>query len=244
MKESNLMKKLLKQQKIRIVVILIFVIVSIGATILLIPFVKFLSTEEGRYTISNVVDESGIFGPLLFILMQILQIVVAFLPGEPIEIIGGVLFGTVGGLIACLIGVFLGTTLVFFLVKKMGKPLVDVFVSEEKMSNIKLFNDEKKLELMTLLLFAIPGTPKDILTYIVPLTKIKPSRYFAIATFARIPSIVTSTLVGANISDGNWVASILIFTATILLGILGIIVNNKFTEGRIKNGTEKKKKGN
>ena len=130
---------------------------------------------------------------MVFVLIQICQIVVAFIPGEPIEIISGMLFGSMMGFFLCMIGIVIGTVLVFYLVRWLGEPLVSAFVNSEKLKKYKILNDEKRLESLVFILFLIPGTPKDVLTYLVPLTKIRPKKYFVYSSIARIPSVIVIT---------------------------------------------------
>lgn len=238
------MKKLSKQNKIRFVIIVMFLIVTVAITILAVPLIRNLTSSEGRNKIVTVVKSLGPLGWLLFIILQVLQVVVALIPGEPIEILSGILFGTFGGLLLCLLGLLIGTVIVYYLIKLVGKPLLDVIIPEEKIKNLKFLQDQKKLESLVFILFFIPGTPKDVLTYFVPLTKIKPLHFFVIATLARIPSIVTSTIVGANLVAGNWKLSVLIFVITALIGLAGIWFNDKFTDkfNRKKKNTIDKKK--
>ena len=167
-------KDLNKTNKIRLAMIIIFLVVSIGITIFFVPFIKCLLTADGRALIEQRVKDFGIFAPVIFVLFQILQIVVALIPGEPVEIMGGIMFGSIGGLILCLIGILAGTVIVYYMVRRIGKPLADVFISEEKLKKLSFLKNEKKLELLVFILFLIPGTPKDTLTYFVPLTEIKP----------------------------------------------------------------------
>lgn len=219
-----------KRNMIRLVAVCIFLIVSIIATITLIPFVQNLMTDEGRIYLQEKVNNAGIWGWTLFLGLQILQVVVALIPGEPVELIGGILFGTWGGLFLCLFGLLIGTLLVFYLVKLVGKPLVLAFVSLEKFEQLKILREESRLESLIFLLFLIPGTPKDTLTYLVPLTKIHPARFFLLSTIARIPSVVSSTWAGATLSQGQWGLTITIFVGTAVIGLLGIFINNKLME--------------
>ena len=101
------------------------------------------------------------------------------------------------------------------------------FFPEEKIHNLPILNNPERLEQITLLLFLIPGTPKDILTYAAGLTDIPAKRFLLIATFARIPSIVTSVWAGASLRAGNWIISILLFTAAALIGLGGIWIHKK-----------------
>ncbi|NLK70863.1 MAG: TVP38/TMEM64 family protein [Clostridiales bacterium] len=228
------MKKLDRTNKIRLIAIIIFLIVSISITILSVPILSNLRTEEGRLLVKQKVEQFGIFAPLLYMMLQMLQVVISFIPGEPIEILGGLLFGTFWGFIFTLLGILAGSVVVYYLVKSFGKPLVYSFVSEEKIGKYRLFNDEKRLEMLTFILFLVPGTPKDALTYIIPLTKINPVKYFALSTIARIPSIVTSTFLGSSIGKGNILLSVIIFILTGALGIVGILYDNKMNRKKDK----------
>ena len=83
----------------------------------LVPFIRLLATEQGRDMIQKRVEGFGIFAPVLFVLMEITHIVLAFIPGGPVEIIGGVLFGAFWGLVLCEIGIFAATVIIYNLVK-------------------------------------------------------------------------------------------------------------------------------
>lgn len=222
------MQKLDKKLLIKIIMLVIFLIVMTLATIFAIPLIKLLITVDGRLKIQNFVEGYGAFGAIIFVGFQIIQVVIAFIPGEPFEIIGGVLFGAFGGLLLCMIGVLLGAIAVYYLVKWIGQPLVSLIIDDKKIRKLKILNDTKKLETLVFILFLIPGTPKDMLTYFVPLTKIKPVKYFLYATIARIPSIISSTLVGSSLGKGKWALSILIFSATAIIGLVGILYNDRF----------------
>ena len=70
--------------------------------------------------------------------------------------------------------------------------------------------------------------------YLAPLAPIKPVRYILIATFARIPSIITSTLLGDSIAEGDYLMSVIVFVITALISVIGIIVGNRFVIERAK----------
>lgn len=221
------MKKLDKTNTIRLVAVIVFLLFSALLTVLFIPIIKNLATEEGRMIIKDKVENFGIFAPLMIMLMQAIQVIIAFIPGEPVEILSGLLFGTFWGLLFSVLGILAGSILVYFMVKSFGKPIVNAFVSEEKMHKFKVLDDEKKLELLVFILFLVPGTPKDALAYVVPLTKINPMKYFILSTLARLPSIVTSAFMGASIGDGNIMMTVIIFLITGAIGIVGILLKNR-----------------
>ena len=84
----------------------------------------------------------------------------------------------------CLLGALLGSVTVFLFVKKFGMRFVALFVSEEKIRSLKFLQNEKRLNLIAYILFLIPGTPKDVMTYIVGLTPMKLSFWIFITLTA------------------------------------------------------------
>ncbi len=195
------------QQKKYLKFILIFllaaVILFLGIRYFL-PMCRMLGTEQGREELAQFIEQAGIFAPLVFVLLMALQIVIAVIPGGPLEITAGVLFGGWFGTFLTVTGAFLGTLLVYTLVKKFGRPLVNLFVTEEKIKSYAVLEDEDKLEFWVFILFLIPGIPKDLLTYIVPLTKIQGRQFLLLSTLARFPALTASVLMGDSLSEGRY----------------------------------------
>ena len=220
-----------KQKKILKISFVIFMVLlcAVLTIFVLVPFIRLLATEQGRDMIQKRVEGFGIFAPVLFVLMEITHIVLAFIPGGPVEIIGGVLFG----------GIFAATVIIYNLVKKFGKPLVDAFVPEDKFKKFKFLHDEKKLELIVFIILMIPGTPKDVISYMTSLTDINRYRFYFIATLARIPSVTSSAFMGATLGNGKPVITVIIFLITGAVGIIGIFLNNYITNSRQKKSIEK-----
>lgn len=221
------MKRLDKKNTVRLIAVLIFLAVSIVLTIVMIPVVKNLTTVSGREMIKARVDAMGPLGWLLFVLLQVVQVVVSLIPGEPVEIAGGMLFGAMGGFILCMLGLLFGTVLVYYLVRAVGKPLILAFIPEEKLNHFKFMQNEKRLETLIFILFLIPGTPKDTLTYVIPLTKVKPAHFFLLSFLARIPSVISSTIVGGSLGEGRWLPALIIFAVTAAVGLTGIYFNDR-----------------
>ena len=172
----------------------------------------------------------GVGGWLVVFGIQALQIVIAFIPGEPIEIIAGILYGTWGGLLLCLSGCVVASTLVFSISKKCGTSLLYKMFGKNKVDNFAFLKNKKRVETVSFILFLIPGTPKDMLTYVAGVSNLKLSRFLLISTFARIPSVVSSTLIGSSMRQGDWGITITIFIITAIIGILGIRFNDKIME--------------
>lgn len=186
----------------KLIVTVIVIAILIGAIIYLYPVMKKLSTIEGGLEFKEKVASSGVWGLLTLFGLQFAQIFLIIVPGEPIEILAGMCYGGIWGTIFIMVSACIISTVIFLLVRKYGKKFVYQFCSPEKVDKIeksKLFQNPKKIEMIMLVLFLIPGTPKDLLVYIAGLLPIKPSRFIIISTFARFPSVISSTLAGENI---------------------------------------------
>lgn len=224
------MKKFKTSDIVRVSLLVLLILISIGLSIYFFPQLKELATAEGREKLMLKLESYGALKHIVFIGIQILQVIIAFIPGEPIELIGGALFGWWMALILCLLGTLLGTIIVFYLVKLLGKPFINIIIPEEKISKFRFLNDSRKLKLTIFILYLIPGTPKDVLTYCAPLTPIRPLHFFIIVTFARIPSVISSNIIGSSVSSGNWVLSLIVTIITGALGICGIWFSNKLVK--------------
>ncbi len=146
-------------------------------------------------------------------------------------------YGAIGGLIIVFLGAFVSSFIIFFAVRKFGRNFIYAFVSKEKIEKIeqnKIFSNQKRLDLILFVLFLIPGTPKDLLVYIGGLLPIKPMKFLLISTFARFPSIVSSTIAGSNLIAGNWAVVIATYIITFLIAALIIYMFNKNEKVYIK----------
>ena len=145
----------------------VFLVLMAAITILMIPVMRLMMQEGGKEQLIAKIQSYGIFAPLLFVLLQVIQIVVAFIPGGPIPMIGGAVFGMVPGILLSLAGSFLGTAIVYYLVQWIGRPILNLFVKEEHLERFSFLTNRRKMERIVFLLFLCPGLPKDALTYIV-----------------------------------------------------------------------------
>lgn len=188
------------------------------------PFIAMLD-EPGEFR--EWIASKGIVGPIVFFLMTILQVFVAAMPGEPLEIASGYTFGWLGGTLLCVIGIAIGQAVVFMLIKKFGTRALELFIPREKFNSVKFLKNSGKSRRLLFLLFFIPGTPKDILTYCAGLTDIDLRSFLTITTVARLPSVVTSTIGGSALSEGNYVFAIIVFAVTAVVSIGGLAAYSK-----------------
>ncbi len=231
-----MLKKEKRNKTIKIIIFIITIMILIGCTIYLYPIMKELLKPEGRENLKIEIQQNGPNGILLLLGLEVAQIFLPILPGEPIEILAGMCYGTFGGLIFIMLSVFIVTAMIFFMVRKFGRDFVYTMVSKEKIQKIensKLFTHPKQIEYIMLILFLLPGTPKDLLTYLAGLLPIKPSRFIVIATLARLPSIISSTYAGATLINGNWKIGLLMYVGIFVVVGIAILLAKKFDKTEI-----------
>lgn len=173
------------------------------------------------------VDETGPLSRVVFVLANMAQIVFAFLPGEPLELGAGYAFGFWEGTLWCLVASALGTAAVMLLVRTFGMRIVGLFFSPEKIMSMKWLQDSRRFELLLFLCFLIPGTPKDLLTYVAGLGTSSVGRIVALTTVGRIPSVITSTLAAGAFGDGNYLGAAAIAVLTLALAGIGVVAYRK-----------------
>ena len=197
------------------------------------PMVEFVREPE-RFR--AWVDSSGFVSRVIFVGMVVFQLIIALIPGEPLEMGAGYAFGAVEGTILCIIGCVIGSALVFLFVRRFGVKLVEVFFPREKIRSLRFLQDSRRLNLLTFIVFFIPGTPKDLLSYFIGLTDMKLGTWLLITAVARIPSIVTSTVTGDALGLKDYQFALIAFGVTLALSLLGILVYRRLSARRHPNG--------
>lgn len=171
----------------------------------------------------DYVNAHGAWGPLMMMGIMALQVIVAIIPGEPFELGAGFVFGWFPGAVWCLLGSAAASALVYLAVRKWGVKLVEAFFPREKIMRYSFMQNEKKLNILVFILFLIPGTPKDLLTYLVGLTPMRLWHFLAVTTIARIPSVVSSTVTGSFAQRGHYKAAVITYAVTIVISVLCIL---------------------
>lgn len=203
--------------------ILLLILIAAISTILYVdigrPMTALVRNTE---LLQEWLDSLGWTSRLAYSGMVCFQVIVALIPGEPLELAAGYAFGALEGTLICLAGIVLGSIIVFGLVRLFGVRLVRLFFSMEKINSMKLLNDPKRLFLLTAVLMLLPGTPKDLLTYCAGLTKIPFTTWLLICSIGRIPSVITSTLCGHAVQQGHYLLAAVVFAVTALLCGVGL----------------------
>ena len=189
----------------------------------------FIGRWLGSFSDDSFRDYIRSFGPagwLVLLGLQFLQVFIALIPGELLETGAGYAFGPVWGTLICYAGVAMASSLVFLLTRRFGVKLVEVFISREKINQLSFLRTERKRNTLVFVLFLIPGTPKDLLTYFVGLTDMKLGSFLLISLLARLPSVLSSTAGGHLLGEGNYVGALWLYGITGAVSVAGLLIYN------------------
>jgi len=218
-----------KEEKMKLVtrgiVFGVMIALMIAATVALIPMISVLKTNEGMDRLLNYIKEKEALGILIFIGIQALQVIIPLIP--PIQIIGGVLFGSVMGSVYSCIGIYLGMSIVFVIVRIFGYPIVEALVDGKDLKKFRFLEDSSKVEIIFFILYFIPGMPKDTLSFVAPLTSVKPKHYFLYVLPARFPLMILAAVFGASVRNHNYTFAVILCIIMIDLAIIGILFRDK-----------------
>ncbi len=211
--------------KFNVAGIIIFLVFCGIAIWIVWPYIQIIIDNPDSF--SDFIGDNMLYSSLIYLALQITQVIVAIIPGEFLEIVAGVTFGWFGGLLLALLGVAIGSILIFIIFRKLGKPLIERFVKKERIQKLHKFDTHPRRDAVLFLVFFIPGLPKDLMTYAAAFFDITISRFLIITLIARIPSIVTSTVAGQSLISGNFTTTIVIFSITGVFAVAGFIFSEK-----------------
>lgn len=213
----------IRRRRVVSIISICFILIVFGLVAYFVGYPLVKQFRESPETFRDYVDAHRLLGQATMIGIMMLQVVVAVIPGEPFELGAGFVFGWFEGTILCLIGSALASALIYVCIRKWGVRVVEAFFPREKINRFSFLKNEKKLDLLIFILFLIPGTPKDLITYLVGLTPMKLSTFLILSSVARIPSVVSSAVTGSLTQRGNLTAAIITYAVTLVVSAVCIL---------------------
>lgn len=204
-----------------------FFAIMVLIVVLLWPYFHDLFEPGGLDRIITDVRDAGPVGFLILLGLQFLQIVVAFIPGEVVQIAAGLLYGPWLGAFVILLGCIISSAFIFALVHKLGAPFVQNMVPTQYLNKFRKFELTGKLNIIVFILFLIPGLPKDVFTYLVPLTDMRMRTFLLLSNVGRIPGIIVSTYAADGLAEGRFMESAIIFGVAAVIAVLGIVFRER-----------------
>lgn len=226
-----------KNKKLKLLLNIALIVIFLGTIVFLtIRFGPYLTSLASKpHHLRRVLNSYGWKGALVFMLLQMLQVVIAAIPGEMVQMAGGYIYGAWLGTLLSLAGIFTGTVIVFFVSRLLGYSLIKTFVSQKTLEKFNFMMNNSKSEITMFILYLIPGMPKDILTYIAGLTPVKPLRFFVIVMVGRLPALFASAFIGYSAGKGNYLIVVILSAVALALFVTGIFFKDRIIHHFSKN---------
>ncbi|MGL4731430.1 MAG: TVP38/TMEM64 family protein [Clostridium sp.] len=195
-------------------------------------FVKYAAVLKNPQRIKEIILSYGVFSFLIYIALQILQVVFFFIPGEVVQIVGGYIYGPIVGSILSSIGIALGSAIGYFLARYLMREQVQKMIEKRDLKLFRKILTKGSNKLVIFFIYLIPGIPKDILVYLCGVSNINFLEFLIYSSLGRFPWIVTSALFGNGIEEKNYISLIIISAISIIFFVFGVVkgkdVLNKF----------------
>ena len=166
----------------------------------------------------------------IYIILQIAQIVISVLPGQFFQLAAGYLYTFWPALLFSCIGAFLGTTITFWLAKGLGSDFVHIFFEKDKTEDYVKRLNSKTAYTIVFLLYAIPGIPKDVVSYAAGLSEMKYKPFIILSTIGRLPGMMGSIIIGSMWHKEEYVGMVILAIIAVIAFCTCIIYRKKLHE--------------
>jgi len=188
--------------------------------------IKFYNSFHDRPQLKRLITSFGPYSPLVYIFVQIMQVVIAPIPGGAVEFIGGYLFGVKAGFVYSMIGLLLGSWAAFSIARIFEKLAVEKLVSPQTMKKFGYLIGREGV-ILSFLLFLIPGFPKDALCYILGLTPMHTGIFLFISVVGRIPGTLIACLQGGKAFEHQYKAFLILLGISLLIILVFYIYHDQ-----------------
>lgn len=218
-------KKILAAVKL---LLLIFVLAGIPL-ILYLNFGEQLFSKDSAYRIIAYLRANRNISALLIVAIQIVQVIVCILPGQPIQFASSYMFGIGPGFLLSLIGAVIGTFISFYIARVLGRDAVKMIFGEEKVSDYHNKLNSGRGLMIVFLIYLIPGIPKDLVSYVAGISGMRIRPFLLVSTIGRSPGMLGSLLLGHFFEQKNYTAIVIISVITAVILIICFIRRKQLT---------------
>ena len=199
--------------------ILIFIIVGLPV-ILFFTCRDTLFSKEWLANLPEFIMQYKGYAAAVLIGIQILQVIICVIPGQPIQLAASYLFGVLKGYLISIIGAVIGAFIAFYIARILGKDALETIFGKEKVNDYhRKLNSGKGLTAV-LLIYLIPGVPKDLVAYVAGVSDMRIRPFLIVSTIGRSPGMLGSLLTGYFLSSRNYAAIGILAAVTAVILII------------------------
>ncbi|MBQ2810101.1 MAG: VTT domain-containing protein [Clostridia bacterium] len=229
MKNKNLKVKGLVLFGFIILLALLLLLLLSGGNLEIIKSVFIVDYTNDQ--IQDKLSDLGFRGWITVVILSMLQVVIPFLPAEPVQVLAGLAFGFPVGLACCMIGVFLGNTFIFMLYKLLGDKIGEYFVKNLHF-DLEKAACSTQLTLIIFIMYFLPAIPYGMICFLAVSMEMKYPRYIIVTILGSIPSVCIGVGLGHIALASSWIVSVAIFVVLVII-IAIITIKRKFIFDKI-----------
>lgn len=177
----------------------------------------------------------GVYAPLAFVALQTVQVILAPIPGQVLGGVGGYLFGTDTGTAYSLLGVTVGSAVVFILARRYGRPYVEQVLSPDALARWDDFVDRSGAAGL-FVLFLLPTFPDDLLCLVAGLSEIRLRTFLVLVVVGRAPSFFAVAYAGQEFAAGQLGSFAAVLTGLTVVSVLVLLWKDRLL-GRLDRGS-------
>lgn len=210
-----------RKRIITIIKFSILLLIIIGAPVYLyLNYRDTLFNPEWLAALPDLLRQYKGRSALVLMGLQILQVIICIVPGQPIQIAGSYLFGVAGGYLISITGAVIGATIAFYLAKLLGKDSLELFFDKDRIEDYHRKLNSGKGLLAVLIIYLIPGIPKDLTAYVAGISNMQIRPFLLVSTVGRTPPMLGSLMLGHFVNTRNYIGiGILALLTVIILAV-------------------------
>lgn len=188
-------------------------------------FANLLSGEVSADGIRAKLSNLGVRGHITVIILSMLQVVFAFLPAEPVQVFSGIAFGFNIAFLLCIIGIFIGNTLIYLLYRAFGQKLREYFVTNLDFDFDRAASSPKTAAIV-FVLYLLPAIPYGMICFLAASVGMKYLRFITVTLLGSIPSVCIGVALGHMALATSFIVSVIVF-AVLLALVFAMIIKRK-----------------
>lgn len=219
------------KRSIAVIKILLLAVIVIGIPVYLyFSYGSELFSSDVLYRLEDYLNLHRSESALILIGLQIVQVIICILPGQPIQFASSYMFGILGGFLLSITGAVIGVTISFYIAKFLGKDFLEIVFDADKIENYRRKLNSGKGLLIVLLIYLLPGVPKDLVSYAAGISDMRFRPFLLVSTIGRSPGMLGSLLLGHFFSVRNYTAIAVLAVITVIILVICLIKRKSILE--------------
>ena len=206
--------------------VLLFLLIGLPL-IIYFQFPDVISYFSSREKADALLRQYWVRSVLIYIAVQVIQIIIAVIPGQPIQLAAGYAWNPGISYGLSILSIAIGTVVTYYLGRLLGKDMILLIFGEEKTAKFIGLLNSRKGYLAIIILYLFPGIPKDVFSYAAGISQMKLLPFAILSLVSRTPALMCSLLVGRMFHNESYLGIIIVSSVVVAVAVLGVIFRKR-----------------